>query len=36
MDDEGNGSKQRVPKKSYYWMKDFLASKGENLKQKLN
>lgn len=31
MDDAGLGSKKRVPKKSYYWMKDFLATKGKNL-----
>nr|WP_321291717.1 family 1 glycosylhydrolase [uncultured Trichococcus sp.] len=31
MDDMGNGTKNRIPKKSYYWMKDFLALKGGNL-----
>lgn len=33
MDDYGNGSKRRIPKKSYYWMKEFLASGGETLEQ---
>lgn len=36
MDDMGNGSKCRVPKKSYYWMKEFLVTKGENLKETEN
>lgn len=31
MDDKGNGSKKRIPKKSYYWMKDVIASGGESL-----
>lgn len=31
MDDKGNGSKKRIPKKSYYWMKDVIASQGEIL-----
>lgn len=33
MDDLGNGSKKRVPKKSYYWMKEFLETNGANLEQ---
>lgn len=33
MDDQGRGSKKRIPKKSYYWMKEFLATGGENLPQ---
>lgn len=31
MDDQGRGTKNRVPKKSYYWMQEFLRTKGENL-----
>lgn len=31
MDDAGNGTKQRVPKKSYYWMQEFLKTEGKNL-----
>lgn len=31
MDDKGNGTLNRYPKKSYYWMKEFLKSKGKNL-----
>lgn len=31
MDDKGNGSLNRYPKKSYYWMKEFMESKGHNL-----
>lgn len=33
MDDLGNGTKKRIPKKSYYWMKEFLTTNGENLEQ---
>lgn len=33
MDDKGNGSKKRYPKKSFYWMKEFMSSKGKNLKE---
>lgn len=33
MDDKGNGSLDRTPKKSYYWMKDVIASNGEKLGQ---
>lgn len=33
MDDYGNGTKNRIPKKSYYWMKEFLGNNGENLEQ---
>lgn len=31
MDDKGNGTKKRYPKASYYWMKEFLETKGANL-----
>ena len=31
MDDKGNGTLERKPKKSYYWMKDVIASNGEKL-----
>lgn len=34
MDDQGNGSKQRYPKASYDWMKEFIASNGTNLVEK--
>ena len=33
MDDLGNGSKRRIPKKSYYWMREFLRSGGATLEQ---
>lgn len=33
MDDKGNGTKDRYPKASYYWMKEFIESNGENLKE---
>ena len=33
LDDEGNGTMDRFPKASYYWMKEFLASDGESLKE---
>lgn len=33
MDDKGNGSLDRTPKKSYYWMKDVITSNGEILGQ---
>lgn len=32
MDDLGNGSLKRIPKKSYNWMKETIASRGQNLK----
>ncbi len=32
MDDLGNGTLKRVPKASYYWMKEFMETKGQNLK----
>ena len=31
MDDKGNGTLERKPKKSYYWRKDVIASNGEKL-----
>jgi 6-phospho-beta-glucosidase len=31
MDDKGNGTKDRYRKKSFYWMKEFLETKGKNL-----
>ena len=31
MDDKGNGTLKRYPKKSFYWMKDFMKTKGKNL-----
>lgn len=31
MDDEGHGTLNRYPKKSFYWMKEFMESKGTNL-----
>jgi len=31
MDDKGNGSLKRYPKKSFYWMKEFMLGKGANL-----
>ncbi|MGT2935886.1 glycoside hydrolase family 1 protein [Streptococcus castoreus] len=31
MDDKGNGSLKRTPKKSYYWMKEIINSNGERL-----
>ena len=31
-DDNGQGSLKRTPKKSYYWYKDVIASKGESLR----
>ncbi|MER0123232.1 glycoside hydrolase family 1 protein [Streptococcus sp. ZJ100] len=31
LDDEGNGSLERVPKKSYYWYQDVIHSNGANL-----
>ena len=31
MDDKGNGTLERRPKKSYYWMKDVIATQGESL-----
>lgn len=33
MDDKGNGTKNRYPKASYYWMKEFMETNGENLKE---
>lgn len=30
-DDQGNGSLRRIPKKSYYWYKEVIASNGEQL-----
>lgn len=32
MDDKGHGTKNRYCKASFYWMKEFLESKGKNLK----
>jgi 6-phospho-beta-glucosidase len=31
MDDKGKGTKDRYRKKSFYWMKEFLETKGKNL-----
>jgi 6-phospho-beta-glucosidase len=31
MDDKGNGTLKRYPKKSYYWMKEFMETNGRNL-----
>lgn len=31
MDDKGNGSLKRTPKKSYYWMKEIIHSNGKSL-----
>ena len=31
MDDQGQGTLERYPKKSYYWMKEVIASRGESL-----
>lgn len=31
MDDKGRGSLKRYPKKSFYWMKEFIKSEGANL-----
>lgn len=31
MDDKGRGSLKRYPKKSFYWMKEFMRTKGQNL-----
>jgi 6-phospho-beta-glucosidase len=31
MDDLGHGSLKRIPKKSYYWMKEVIDSKGEKV-----
>ncbi|MCF0115764.1 MAG: family 1 glycosylhydrolase [Erysipelotrichaceae bacterium] len=31
MDDKGNGTLNRYPKKSFYWMKEFMETKGDNL-----
>ena len=31
LDDEGNGSGKRIPKDSFYWYKDVIASDGESL-----
>ena len=31
MDDKGNGTLDRFPKKSYYWMKEFMKTNGANL-----
>ena len=31
-DDEGNGTLKRTPKKSFYWYKKVIESKGEILK----
>ena len=33
MDDKGNGSKKRYPKASFYWMKEFIKSNGNILKE---
>ena len=33
MDDKGNGSLKRTPKKSYSWMKEIIASNGANLSE---
>lgn len=33
MDDKGNGSLKRTPKKSYAWMKEIIASNGANLSE---
>lgn len=33
MDDKGNGTKDRYPKASYYWMKEFIETNGESLKE---
>ncbi len=33
MDDEGNGSLKRIRKDSFYWMQEFMKSKGEILEQ---
>lgn len=32
-DDKGNGTGNRYPKKSYYWMKEFMSSNGNNLSE---
>ena len=34
LDDEGNGIMDRFPKASYYWMKEFIKTNGENLKDR--
>ena len=34
LDDEGNGTMDRFPKASYYWMKEFIKTNGENLKDR--
>lgn len=31
LDDEGNGSLKRMPKKSFYWYKEIIETNGENL-----
>lgn len=31
MDDKGHGTKNRYRKESFYWMKEFLSSKGKNI-----
>lgn len=31
MDDKGNGTLRRIPKKSYYWMKEVISTNGECL-----
>ena len=31
MDDAGNGTLERKPKKSYYWMKEVIGTQGESL-----
>lgn len=31
IDNKGNGTKNRTPKKSFYWYKDVIASNGENI-----
>ena len=33
MDDKGNGSLKRTPKKSYAWMKEIIASNGAKLSE---
>ncbi len=31
LDDEGNGTKKRSKKKSFYWYKEVIASNGTNM-----
>ena len=35
LDDNGNGTKQRIRKKSFYWYQKVIETNGENLVEKM-